>query len=1471
MKKNVSTMSGSGVMKYLSSIFLLLYCSAYVHAQGTFAGGSGTAGGSADTQASGNVTLASITVQSPQPTQNVGQNLGFRAIGTLSSGPTVDLTKYVVWSSSNTVIAAPLVQLPADSTQNVACLTPGTVQITATYGGISGSTPLTCQGVLPPTPTPVSLAITPANPTIPQGQPGGVQYTATETYSDGSTKDVTATAVWSSSDSTKVLKAALTATQEFDCVGTGSATVQAVNDSLTPATTTQTCSAVLSSISVTPASPSVVAGNTFQFIATCTYSDGSSGQCASPTWTSNTTATATISSTGLATAVASGTSTIQAALGAISGTTVLTVTAPGPPPPTLSSITVTPSAKTVNVGQTITLTATGNYSDGSTQSVTAASTWTTSNAAIGALQLADAVVGQSYNSTLTGTGSTPYTWTVPALASSGQIDMLDFATMPLPTRNTTHLVGTSLYKAFHVDAGLLWWIKNAQGSPWDGEAYDGQFFYHWFTEDGDSADQAACIAAGYSSCFMDPSAYKMFVTPVKVAPRYFTLGGADVVIKSPSPNNFVRTTNCGVDNQPLINLGNIMGITHDAGNVAWGGSVGTVRTIEIQYYWGVANETTVPPQSGTRERYELAQGFGQVQWDTSHWNGSGWTVDQTTTQVTSSAGGAPTPNFACKLPTVPISGSLPPGTISTSKPQLNLADNTGVISGTPNKPGTYNFTVQQEDAGGTFHLQPQTIIVNATAASATQTVKCLSAGTVTLTATDGAISNNTTVTCQNPVPTLSSIAVTPSSPATYNGSSQPFTATGTYSDGSTQNLTSTATWTSGTPAVATIAANVATCVTNGTSTIQATVGAVNGSTTLTCQTPTTGTTENAYCTTGGTWIGPTTDGPAALPTACMNTALSNTPSPGATRGPDSTTTTVQADINAAACGDTITVTAGSVLGPINLPHKGCDNAHWITIKSTGVANGLFPAEGTRATPCIAGVASMPGRLSYPCPTPTNLAFKIVAPNAGHAITESAGADHYRIIGAEITRPTTVKLSIVSLIDLSGVGPQANNIIFDRVWCHGVEGTFPQTAATDTSTTRCIYLGQSNHVALINSTVSNIYDNGSTSSNGNTDSQCIGGGFGNIQLSGWGVYKVYNNHLECGSEGVILGGSGGPAPTPAGCSLGSTCTLDVATDIEIRHNHFFAPNFWNCNTSTINTVGCPNRKNGLEMKMGARILVEGNVMENCWYSSQPWCYVIDAAPKNQMTSTTNPGTCPTCLVQDMVARYNYGYNYPGMQFAVYTTSFVGGCAGCGQTLGRRIIYHDNLVGDKLATGTLANLNGFDCYEIEATAGPLTQIQFTHNTCVNSMRAAVLLGANTAGQMDQFVWQNNLSALGNYGALPMTATGCDKSGMKYYAILNACINGTSNTWTVDHNGNFNWSTANLGGTLGAGWPTNGSGAGNFFYTGTAGPLFVNYTIDSGFNPGNFALQGSSPLHNAGSDGKDIGADITTLLQKIAGVRQ
>ncbi|MGB8887736.1 MAG: Ig-like domain-containing protein [Candidatus Korobacteraceae bacterium] len=110
---------------------------------------------------------------------------------------------------------------------------------------------------------------------------------------------------------------------------------------------------VLTSIGVTPVNPLIAVGSPQQFTATGTYSDGSHQDLTnSATWTSSIPSVATISSTGLATGAAPGSTTIQAALGAINGSTSLTVTA---------GFSVRPRAAVVTFTQTQQFTATSGF------------------------------------------------------------------------------------------------------------------------------------------------------------------------------------------------------------------------------------------------------------------------------------------------------------------------------------------------------------------------------------------------------------------------------------------------------------------------------------------------------------------------------------------------------------------------------------------------------------------------------------------------------------------------------------------------------------------------------------------------------------------------------------------------------------------------------------------------------------------------------------------------------------------------------------------------------------------------------------------------------------------------------------------------------------------------------------------------------------------------------------------------------
>jgi uncharacterized protein YjdB len=163
-----------------------------------------------------------------------------------------------------------------------------------------------------------SIAVTPASPSIVAGNTQ--QFTATGTYSDSSTKNITTSVTWKSSNTAFATIGSATGLATAVAAGTTQITatqgsVVSPNDPLTVTAATVT----LQSIAVTPASPSVGIGNTLQFTATGTYSDNSMKNISSSvTWASSNPLFATIgATTGLVTGVAVGTTEITATLGSV--------------------------------------------------------------------------------------------------------------------------------------------------------------------------------------------------------------------------------------------------------------------------------------------------------------------------------------------------------------------------------------------------------------------------------------------------------------------------------------------------------------------------------------------------------------------------------------------------------------------------------------------------------------------------------------------------------------------------------------------------------------------------------------------------------------------------------------------------------------------------------------------------------------------------------------------------------------------------------------------------------------------------------------------------------------------------------------------------------------------------------------------------------------------------------------------------
>jgi trimeric autotransporter adhesin len=190
----------------------------------------------------------------------------------------------------------------------------------------------------------------------------------------------------------------------------------------------------LVSVTVTPATTSIPISGIKQFVATATYSDGSSSVVTtSSSWASGTTSKATVNSTsGVATGVASGTSVITATFGGMVGSATLTVTTA-----TLTSIAVTPATASIAISGTKQFVATATYSDLTTSVVTAS--WTsgtpgvatvnhTSGVATGVASGTSVITatfgGKTATATLTVTGAVATNPTAPVLGEAGRYVIL---------------------------------------------------------------------------------------------------------------------------------------------------------------------------------------------------------------------------------------------------------------------------------------------------------------------------------------------------------------------------------------------------------------------------------------------------------------------------------------------------------------------------------------------------------------------------------------------------------------------------------------------------------------------------------------------------------------------------------------------------------------------------------------------------------------------------------------------------------------------------------------------------------------------------------------------------------------------------------------------------------------------------------------------------------------------------------------
>ena len=221
-----------------------------------------------------------------------------------------------------------------------------------------------------------SISITAPSQSIGLGQQ--LSITATGTLSDGSTQPITSVLTWSSS-STNIV--AFNSPGVATGIGQGPTTITATDPSgvTSNALNLSVGPAVLTGIGIMPAAPTIKPGATQQFTATGTYSDGTNPPLTSGvTWSSSVPTIAKIDNTGLATGLAFGSTTITAASGVFTASTSLNA-----PAPVLQSIALTAPRTYVGAGQTLQISITATYSDGSAQTLPASANTSWSSSAPG--------------------------------------------------------------------------------------------------------------------------------------------------------------------------------------------------------------------------------------------------------------------------------------------------------------------------------------------------------------------------------------------------------------------------------------------------------------------------------------------------------------------------------------------------------------------------------------------------------------------------------------------------------------------------------------------------------------------------------------------------------------------------------------------------------------------------------------------------------------------------------------------------------------------------------------------------------------------------------------------------------------------------------------------------------------------------------------------------------------------------------
>lgn len=618
----------------------------------------------------------------------------------------------------------------------------------------------------------------------------------------------------------------------------------------------------LLTIQVTGPNGTLVAGQSQQMTATGGFSDKTRQDLSnSATWASSDNSVATVSSSGMLTAKAAGSCSITASKGGVSGSFQLTVK------PALVSIAITPASITIAPKTTQQFAATGTFSDGSKQDLTASVSWSSSNTATATI---GSSAGTNGLALAVAAGNTTITATSNSISGTAALTVsaATATSISVSPLNSTVLFGQALQfaaKAVFSD-GSNQDVTNV--ATWSSSATSIASITVSGLATGKNVGTTTISAAFETvNASTSLSVNAANLQSISIQPAD---GGAAVGINffftaighfnDGSTRNVTQQANWVSSNTSALTIGanNGAGFTVAPGMTTITATLGpvtgttsfTVTTAKITSI-SITPATSTIPIGGHIHFTAIGVFDDSSQVDitsTATWKSSdtavatvGSSSGSFGTAVGVSAGNASisatfSANGATATGTVPLtvdSGTL--SSISLQPASTLIAPGSGLqYNAVGNFTDGTSESINQFVTWSTSNSQVAKISQGGMATGQ-------SAGTVTIGAQSGSISGSAALVVESSP--LASIQVTPASSTAPVGIQVQFKATGTFANGDTQDLTLAATWTSSASSIATVntgsnSPGLATGMAAGKTTISAAFAGQVGTATLTVDTAT---------------------------------------------------------------------------------------------------------------------------------------------------------------------------------------------------------------------------------------------------------------------------------------------------------------------------------------------------------------------------------------------------------------------------------------------------------------------------------------------------------------------------------------------------------------------------------------------------------------------------------------------------------